>query len=701
MRQVLEIERQRNRGPQFHDATARPAWGRLLPTRREHLRHSVSTGRQIRKHILPLRVGQCRPLAAVELPIAALVQVDRPIRQAGLADIANSIAVDILPLHAANRPQRLPIAEVPADAVGHQSQVHRVGPRLPNTAGRVHEDVRGPIRVCRHQVGRGRHVRDPSSVAADRGGIGRVAGGRTVPTDRHHPDLSRLAIVDEDVVGPIHVANDQVRSAGAVGHEAAVATEGEIVAVVVGFRPAGTHADAFDLAGVPVVDEDVSLPIRVAGHEIRRPGHVRDIPAVAAQGRIPAGDVPLDPGGRDTDSLGRSCLPIAEEDVGLEVAVARHEIGRRRVEGEVASVGAQRGTLTIVISQASGRRDAGEFDGGRLPVIHEDVFLAVGVACNQIGRTGHPGDEAAVGTDRRRLAVVVRLRPAGRHAHPLDRSGLAIDDEDVAVAVRVPRDQVGCGRDEGDIAPVGADRRIVTGLVSLDAASGQADPLGRAQLPIEHKDVVSVVRISGHQIGRKRRERYVAAVTAERRVSRSLVALNAGGGHADALLRHRRAARSRLLPVGRQHFGHHVLGGVQARERVAAVGGRDRRGLAGVQLAVLILVQEDGPARQHRFVSIPYAVAVPVQPFDAADLARRRPNRDGLVFDLAVRRPTDRRETGLSAQAETGIRPAGRQPHLRERGKSAGSRLAGRPGSPRFARRRRTSRRPHWRPARR
>jgi hypothetical protein len=47
----------------------------------------------------------------------------------------------------------------------------------------------------------------------------------------------------------------------------------------------------------------------------------------------------------------------------------------------------------------------------------EHVVDAVGVAFDEVRRTGHEGDVAAGGTDGRKAAPAVGLGPGGRHAH--------------------------------------------------------------------------------------------------------------------------------------------------------------------------------------------------------------------------------------------------------------------------------------------
>src|SRR5206468_4793304 len=72
-----------------------------------------------------------------------------------------------------------------------------------------------------------------------------------------------------------------------------------------------------------------------------------------------------------------------------------------------------------------------------------------------------------------------------------------------------------------------------------------------------------------------------------------------------------RGGRGRV-PVGRQDLGNVARPGQQVGEAVLAGAGGDGGGLAGVVHAVPVLIDEDGPVRQRRFVAVPHAVAAQV-----------------------------------------------------------------------------------------
>ncbi len=86
--------------------------------------------------------------------------------------------------------------------------------------------------------------------------------------------------------------------------------------------------------------------------------------------------------------------------------------------------------------------------------------------------------------------------------------------------------------------------------------------------------------------------------------------------------RHGRRQRLGLHPAVPLRFGHRVRARQQIVEAVVALSVRRRRGFAGVQHAVGIGVQEDGPSRHARLARIPLAIAVQVVELAAADVAQ-------------------------------------------------------------------------------
>jgi hypothetical protein len=73
------------------------------------------------------------------------------------------------------------------------------------------------------------------------------------------------------------------------------------------------------------------------------------------------------------------------------------------------------------------------------------------------------------------------LATAGGDADALGRPEQPIADEDVGREVRVLGDEVLGQRDEGDEAPVAADRGRLAVLVALNAGAAEADELGKAR----------------------------------------------------------------------------------------------------------------------------------------------------------------------------------------------------------------------------
>jgi hypothetical protein len=104
-----------------------------------------------------------------------------------------------------------------------------------------------------------------------------------------------------------------------------------------------------------------------------------------------------------------------------------------RLEGHQAAVGAEGGVEAAQLNAGLGPIAAHACpDGGLgLPIMDEDVGVEVAVADDQVvgvrGERHHP----AVGADRGAEAVVVALEAGAGQADPLGGLGLAVEDEDV------------------------------------------------------------------------------------------------------------------------------------------------------------------------------------------------------------------------------------------------------------------------------
>src|SRR5262249_13196878 len=144
------------------------------------------------------------------------------------------------------------------------------------------------------------------------------------------------------------------------------------------------------------------------------------------------------------------------------------------VEGDEAAVAADRRLqgAGVALGAVGGNADAGS--GAGLPVVHEHVGDAVGVPRHQVAGGAVEGDEAAVGADRLVDRVGVALGAVGGNADAGGGAGLPVVHEHVGAAVGVAEDEVGGVAVEGDVAAVGADRRGVRVGVGRGAAEGGA-----------------------------------------------------------------------------------------------------------------------------------------------------------------------------------------------------------------------------------
>src|SRR5207253_1283604 len=105
--------------------------------------------------------------------------------------------------------------------------------------------------------------------------------------DAHAGRPAGPAVADEDVAEPVRVVRDEVRRRGLEGDVAAVRAQDRLGALAVAdvaprLAAAAGEADAGDLAGREVADEDVREPVRVAPDEVRGERLERDVAAVRA-----------------------------------------------------------------------------------------------------------------------------------------------------------------------------------------------------------------------------------------------------------------------------------------------------------------------------------------------------------------------------------------------------------------------------------
>src|SRR5206468_5377 len=142
----------------------------------------------------------------------------------------------------------------------------------------------------------------------------------------------------------------------------------------------GVDADAPGLAGLAVAHEDVAHAVRVAPDEVDRNRVERDEAPIGGDRWHEAGALPLRAVGVGADAGGLAVLAVAYEDVADPVRVALYELGSRRLEGDEAPVGRDRGHDALAFGLRAVGVDA--YSGGLagLAVAHEDVPHAIRIA---------------------------------------------------------------------------------------------------------------------------------------------------------------------------------------------------------------------------------------------------------------------------------------------------------------------------------
>src|SRR5262249_30197675 len=157
----------------------------------------------------------------------------------------------------------------------------------------------------------------------------------------HALGRSALAVVHERVGELVGVAGDEVAGGADEADEAPVGADRRAGAVAVPLTAGGVDAHALGRAGRAVADEDVLVAVRVAGDEVGRGAREGDEVAVGGE-RRPVGrgvGVGAGAGGVDADALGRAGLAVMDEDVRVDVGVARDEVVGVARERDEAAIG--------------------------------------------------------------------------------------------------------------------------------------------------------------------------------------------------------------------------------------------------------------------------------------------------------------------------------------------------------------------------
>ena len=291
----------------------------------------------------------------------------------------------------------------------------------------AHEHVRRAVRVAGNEVRGVRSERDVTSVGADRGleaeCVGLCSGGRDADALRRRAHT----VADEDVADAVRVAGDEVVRSGAESDVASAGADRRGTAAVArsGLRARAADVDALRDAEGAVADKYVILTVGVAGHEVRGGARKRNVAPVRADRRTEAAEVGFGLRARrgDADAFGQVALAVVHENVGSLVGVTRYEIGRIRLESDIAPVGADRRSgesLAVGFGAAAGNADA--LDGPRRAIAHEDVLEAVRVTGDEVRRERVERDVASVRTERWLApAIAVGLRAGAADAHALRR----------------------------------------------------------------------------------------------------------------------------------------------------------------------------------------------------------------------------------------------------------------------------------------
>ena len=245
--------------------------------------------------------------------------------------------------------------------------------------------------------------------------------------------------MNENVGLPVRVSRDEIGCGRVERHVASIGADGGVLAVATDrLAAAGGHAHPLGGPGLPVVDEGVNVAVRVTGDEVGGIRVERHVASVGTDGMSVAIASRLAAVGGHAHPLGGPCLPVMDESVSVAVRVTGDEAGGIRVERHVASVGSDGGSIAISGHLAAAGGHAHPLGDPGLPVVDKDVAVTVRVAGDEVGGVRVERHIASVGTDGRIVTVATgRLAAVRGHAHPLGGPGLRVVDESVGLTVRV------------------------------------------------------------------------------------------------------------------------------------------------------------------------------------------------------------------------------------------------------------------------
>ncbi len=175
----------------------------------------------------------------------------------------------------------------------------------------------------------------------------------------------------------IRIIIHKVRGLGLERHESAAGIDGRGLAVSIALFALAAHADARGLAGIPIVHEDIGLPVRIIGHKIGRLTCERYEMSVGIDAGGTAVAISFDSVARHTYSGRLTGCAVVDENVLFPFGVREDEVFRLRMKGNESTVGADRRMATVLVPYRAAARDAYHGRLTRVPVVDEDLLFPV------------------------------------------------------------------------------------------------------------------------------------------------------------------------------------------------------------------------------------------------------------------------------------------------------------------------------------
>lgn len=164
----------------------------------------------------------------------------------------------------------------------------------------------------------------------------------------------------------------------------------------------------------------------------------------------------MDALGVDRDARRFACVAVVDENVFPAIGVIRDKVGRAGAKRHATTIGL-REPPRFAIGLFAGRGNGNTRRLAAVAIDDEHVAFVVGIVRYQVGSVGEEGDVAIAVRKTSGVRGAIGLRPTQADDKERCVTGPAIMEEQIDLVVVVVGDKIGSTRGEDDKAPVNRD----------------------------------------------------------------------------------------------------------------------------------------------------------------------------------------------------------------------------------------------------